>query len=174
MPHNDPNAYNVPGDPSSGARPGAGNPGNGNPGAPGVNPGPPQVQRTGAPILAGSGDLEQEVIAGYMSLKVDQKQKLLRAMDSELGPILLQVLPDSLGSLILEAINTPPEAIVDGLTPPKVGAAPPGALSSAAIPQGAGFGLPGAGPAQAVPAAPPGTLSSAAIPRGNNVLNGFR
>ena len=148
MPPNDPNAYKVPGNPSSGLKD---NPGpSSNPGPPIGNPGP---QLTGAP-LGGGMDLRQEVIAGYMSLNVAEKQKLLEAMSGDLGLILMKVMPDSIEDLIMEAVTTRPEQIGDGLTPPRA------AVSS---------------PTQAMPApAPAGALSSAAIPQSVNPLSAIR
>lgn len=142
----------VPGNPGSGLRPDAGNPGPANPG-PG-NPAP-QVQRTGNPILAGAGNMQQEVIANYMTLTPPQKRRLLTAFEGELGEILLIVLPNELEEVILEAINTDPARIVDGTTPPQTGAqvAPPGVAAAPA---------------------PPGSLSSSAIPPSVNALAGFR
>ena len=118
MPPNDPNAYKVPGDPRSGLLSSfAGNMGTqaGNMGTQPVNPfdGPTQVQR--------SGSLEQEVIDGYMTLTPQEKKMLLGAMNSALGGILMKVLPDQLGGLIREAIDTPPERIGAGTTLPRTG-----------------------------------------------------
>ncbi len=153
MPPNDPNAYRVPGNPASGvaqATPG---------------PGPGSVQRTGAPVLAGAGDLTQEVIQGYMSLTPAEKQTLLRAMEGVLGEILKKVLPNELDELLTEAIQTDPSRIGPGTTPPMTGRAP-APVSPAATPTSASTA-----PAPAAP----GSLGSAQIPpRVNNALAGFR
>ncbi len=157
MPPNDPNAYRVPGNPASGvAQPTPGP-------APGTGPGP--VQRTGAPVLAGAGDMTQEVIQGYMSLRPEEKQTLLRAMEGVLGEILKKVLPNELDALLTEAIQTDPSRIGPGTTPPVTGR-PPAPASPVAPPNGA--------PTATAPAAP-GSLGSAQIPpRVNNALAGFR
>ncbi len=149
MPPNDPNAYRVPGDPASGV--------------PQATPGPAlgPVQRTGAPVLAGSGDLTQEVIQGYMSLRPEEKQTLLRAMEGVLGAILKKVLPNELDELLTEAIQTDPSRIGPGTTLPMTGRAPAPATPAA--------------PPTSAPTAPPGSLGSAQIPPGvNSALAGFR
>ena len=75
-----------------------------------------------ASALAGEGQqtngLEQEVIAGYMTLTPAEKKVLLKAINSEFGVILAKVLPDDLGELIAEAVNTAPERIGAGTTLP--------------------------------------------------------
>ena len=75
-----------------------------------------------ASALAGEGQqtngLEQEVIAGYMTLTPAEKKVLLKVMNSEFGAILAKVLPDDLGELIAEAVNTAPERIGAGTTLP--------------------------------------------------------
>ncbi len=112
MPSNDPNAYRVPGNPRSGLLSSVA----GSMGTQPANPfeGSPQVQRT--------GNLEQEVIDGYMTLTPKEKKVLLGAMNGALGGILMKVLPDQLAGLIREAIDTPPERIGAGTTPPRTGA----------------------------------------------------
>lgn len=69
-----------------------------------------------------TGGLEQEVIDGYMTLTPGEKKVLLKAMDGAFGRILTKVLPDQLGALIQEAIDTPPERIGAGTTLPRTGA----------------------------------------------------
>ena len=145
MPPNDPNAYRVPGNPASGVAQAP----------PSPTPGP--VQRTGAPVLAGAGNMTQEVIQGYMSLRPEEKQTLLRAMEGVLGEILKKVLPNELDELLTEAIATDPARIGAGTTPPMTGRAPAPTT-----------------PAAAPTPAPPGSLGSAQIPPGVNALSGFR
>ena len=101
MPANDPNAYKVPGDPRSGllsSFAGA------------------AMGRTS--LDQGTGNLEQEVIDGYMTLTPGEKKALLKAMDGGLGAILAKVLPKELNELIAEAVDTPPERIGPGTTLP--------------------------------------------------------
>ncbi len=113
MPHNDPQGYAAPGAapaPAPQAAPpvppvaGAGIPGVGIPGA--------------APV----GTLEQQVIAGFMTLTPVEKKVLLTAMDGVLGQILIKVMPDELEEVFLEAVNTSPDQIGPGTTPPRAAA----------------------------------------------------
>lgn len=97
MPANDPNAYKVPGDPQSGLRRGL-------------------LSAFGETSEAGG--VEQEVIDGYMTLTPEEKRVLLKAMDGGLGAILSKVLPPELNQLIAEAVDTAPERIGPGTTPP--------------------------------------------------------
>ena len=130
--------------------PGPSNPGPANPGPPIASPGP---QLPGAP-LGGGGMSEEQVVAGYMSLNVMEKKVLITALDGILGEVLKKVLP-GLEPLIQEAMDTRPEQIVNGTTPPR-------SMRS---------GVPG----QAIPpAAPAGSLSSAAIPQSVNPLSAIR
>lgn len=147
MPPNDPNAFRVPGNPASAVAQAP-------PGPAATGP----VQRTGASVLAGAGNMTQEVIQGYMSLRPEEKQTLLRAMEGVLGEILKKVLPNELDELLTEAIATDPSRIGPGTTPPMTGRAPAPAT-------------PAVGPTPALP----GSLGSAQIPPGvNNALAGFR
>lgn len=76
----------------------------------------------GVPGAAPGGSLEQQVIAGYMSLTPVEKKVLLTAMDGVLGQILIKVMPDELEEVFLEAVNTSPDQIGPGTTPPRAAA----------------------------------------------------
>lgn len=147
------------------------------PGAPDVlnrgNPGNPAgpVVRARPNFGGAGGDIERQVIEGYMSLSPDEKRIFLRAMDGVLGSILAKILPDQLDDLIQEAIQTPPEEIGNGTTPPRA-AAKFGLTGQAPGPPP----LQAPGPPPGPPAgAPPngGTLGSSAIPPRLSVLRGF-
>ncbi len=119
MPMNDPKAY-LPGGSHAGQGPAAASPplpGGGAPAMPGGAPNgapSPVVPPGAAPV----GTLEQQVIEGYMSLTPVEKKVLLTAMDGVLGQILIKVMPDELEEVFMEAINTSPDQIGQGVAPP--------------------------------------------------------
>ncbi len=78
----------------------------------------PPVAGAGIPGAAPVGTLEQQVIAGFMTLTPVEKKVLLTAMDGVLGQIFIKVMPDELEEVFLEAIGTSPDQIGPGMTPP--------------------------------------------------------
>ena len=138
-------------DPQAYAAPGAAAPAPVPQAAPPV-PAPPGPPMGGAPGGAPGGTLEQQVIAGYMSLTPVEKKVLLTAMDGVLGQILIKVMPDELEEIFLEAVNTSPDQIGQGTTPPM--AAGKYAQAAPAVPPQGGPPVP--------PVSPQGPITSLA------------